>query len=128
MKDRSGGTYYIHGVVYHGYTNRGQWLGSPTGPGADAQNVSLSWYDTWGMVKLYGSRTNKNKDYVYQHDLVTYNQDVEMTGGIDCLSILLMIILPVDGGIAYTYNFNRNYEYKNNADNFYLSAGMTYRY
>lgn len=127
LKYRDGGTYYIHGYVYHGYTNRGQLLGAPCGPGADAQNFAVTWFDRWGLAKFHASRINKNKDYVYSRDLSTYYQDVELSGGFSALYFLTQNI-SAGADFTYTYNYDRNYEYKTNQTNYYISADITYRY
>jgi len=127
LKNRSGGTYYIHGIVYHGYSNEGQLLGAPCGPGADVQNLGISWFDNWGLIKLYASRINKNRDYVYSRDLGTWNQDVELSGGIKG-EYFLGDHLAIGADLSYSYNFDRNYVYKENVSNIYLAGNLSYRY
>lgn len=47
---RDAGTWYVHGGVLQGHTNRGQVLGAGTGPGGNLQSFNVSWVQ--GIKKL----------------------------------------------------------------------------
>ncbi|HZK95054.1 MAG TPA: capsule assembly Wzi family protein [Prolixibacteraceae bacterium] len=49
----------------HGYTNRGQLLGSGIGPGSDMQSVSISWIKSLKMIGLQFERYVHNNDFHY---------------------------------------------------------------
>ena len=39
---RNAGSWYMHGYVYHGYTNKGEVLGSGIGPGSNSHYISVN--------------------------------------------------------------------------------------
>ncbi|MBI9097225.1 MAG: hypothetical protein JEY91_02045 [Spirochaetaceae bacterium] len=132
-----GGTYYTHHINTHGYTHKGQILGTPVGPGGDGQFLTIDYYDSWGRVGLFGTRIRNNMDYVYKtayydsgfnprtdsyRDII----DVEIKAGFDCV----VFVGPVDlfGTIAVAGRLNTNYIPSNDILNFYGNLGVRYRH
>lgn len=56
-------TFYSHGKVKQGYTNRGQWIGSGIGTGGNSQYLGVKFYYAKGYLQLFGQRRNPDLDY-----------------------------------------------------------------
>ncbi len=57
--------FYTHTDIRHGYTNRGQYLGSGIGIGSNMQSVSISWIKSLKMIGLQFERYVHNNDHHY---------------------------------------------------------------
>ena len=60
---RGAGYWYQHGEVLHGYTHKGEVLGSGIGPGGNLQSLSLSWLRGVKSLGLQFERYIHNDDY-----------------------------------------------------------------
>jgi hypothetical protein len=58
--------WYVHYQTRHGYTNRGQVLGSGIGPGANSQTIGISWIRDIQRFGIYLERVTRNNDFYYQ--------------------------------------------------------------
>lgn len=59
---REAGEWYVHSLVLHGYTNRGEVLGAGIGPGGNFQSVNLSWVKGLKQIGLQLERYEHNGD------------------------------------------------------------------
>jgi hypothetical protein len=62
---RPAGAWYEHGVIFHGYTNRGEVLGAGIGPGSNLQTLGFS---LWQKNNSYGIQIERyahNMDFYY---------------------------------------------------------------
>lgn len=62
---RPAGAWYMHGTILHGYTNKGQVLGSGIGPGSNLQTLDFS---VWEKDKVWGVQLERyahNMDFYY---------------------------------------------------------------
>ena len=59
---RRHGVYYTNNTVIHGFTHRGQLLGSGIAPGSDSQLGKVRLYDRWGKAGLSINRLNYYPD------------------------------------------------------------------
>lgn len=57
--------WYAHYQVRHGYTNRGQVLGSGIGPGGNSQTLGLSWLNGIQKFGVFFERFVHNNDFYY---------------------------------------------------------------
>lgn len=57
--------FYAHKDITHGYTNRGQYLGSGIGIGSDMQSISVSWVKTLKKIGFQLERYVHNNDHHY---------------------------------------------------------------
>lgn len=55
-------TYYEHGVVTQGYTQRGQVIGASIGPGGNSQLLGVDLYEPWGSAGLHLRRNVHDND------------------------------------------------------------------
>lgn len=59
--------WYTHPQIYHGFTQRGQVLGTPIGPGSSSEQVGLSYYNRFGMAGFRLGRIAYNNDRLVQN-------------------------------------------------------------
>jgi len=64
-KSRSGGSWYQHYQVRHGYTHQGQLLGAGIGPGSNLQTLNLSWLKSYKKIGVQFERFVHNNDFWY---------------------------------------------------------------
>ncbi|MCP4161498.1 MAG: hypothetical protein GY760_15610 [Deltaproteobacteria bacterium] len=129
----SGGSYYTHGSVAQGYTNKGKILGAAVGPGSDTQYISLDYYDKWGRVGAYFRRISWDKMYLYKNPetVASGNQgskrlNVEMDIGASCTVFLGNFELFSEAILAIIRN--DQYIKGNDLINFYMNLGVSYRF
>ena len=127
LKNRDGTTYYRHHIARHGYTHKGQLLGAPSGPGSDAQNLSFSYFDHWGLLKFYGSRVNYDKDYVFQYFEDQDRLNVELRMGISSL-VFLPNGMELNMDLSYLLVAGQAFAYKAFDNAVSVTTGLTYRY
>ncbi|GGI28237.1 capsule assembly Wzi family protein [Pedobacter mendelii] len=58
-------TWYVHGQVLDGYTNKGQVLGAGIGPGSNMQSLNVSWVKGLKRIGFQFERTVNNNDLFY---------------------------------------------------------------
>lgn len=63
-----GATFYAHGLITQGYTNRGQWLGAGIGTGGNSQLIGYKLYYPKGCFQFYIQRRNPDLDYTFYID------------------------------------------------------------
>lgn len=59
-------TWYVHGQVLDGYTNKGQVLGAGIGPGSNLQTLDVSWVKGLKRIGLQLERKVNNNDLFYE--------------------------------------------------------------
>jgi hypothetical protein len=62
---RPAGAWYMHGIILHGYTNKGEVLGAGIGPGSNLQTLDFS---VWEKDKVWGVQVERyahNMDFYY---------------------------------------------------------------
>lgn len=68
-------TFYCHGIITQGYTNRGQWLGAGIGTGGNSQYLGATLYHKKGSVTLFAQRRNPDLDYTMYIDSRNYAEN-----------------------------------------------------
>ena len=101
---RDAKSWYIHGRVRHGYTNRGEVLGSALGPGGNAQYLEVAWVNSFDRIGVAVERFVHNNDFAVN----TFRSGVDFTR------------------YWLDYSFYGFYEKKFNR--FFLSASLFYTY
>lgn len=71
-------TFYAHGQILQGYTNKGQWLGAGNGTGGNSQYLGFKLYHTKGLFNIFVHRQNPDNDYIYQFSVGTENTETVM--------------------------------------------------
>ncbi len=72
---QSPATFYSHGQMRKGYTNRGQWLGAGNGTGGNSQYLGFKVYHKKGYLNTFVHRSNPDNDYIYAFSVGTLNPD-----------------------------------------------------
>jgi len=62
---RNAGSWYMHGNVYDGYTNRGEVIGAGIGPGSNSQYLSISKSNTKSRVKFALEIIDQDNDFYH---------------------------------------------------------------
>ena len=60
---REAGSWYVHGRIRQGYTNKGQVIGAGIGPGSNLQSFSISWNRKLKGIGLQFERLVHNNDF-----------------------------------------------------------------
>lgn len=58
-------SWYTDSIVRHGYTNKGQMIGSAVGPGSNSQILDVSWIKGTNRIGFQFERVVHNNDYYY---------------------------------------------------------------
>ncbi|WP_316786244.1 capsule assembly Wzi family protein [Pedobacter frigiditerrae] len=75
-------SWYVHGLVPNGYTNRGQYLGAGIGSGSNMQTLEVSWVKGFKKIGLQIEKTENNNDIKGFAKVVPWT-DLTMTGKFD---------------------------------------------
>ena len=127
----SGGSYYTHHVVVHGYTNDGQILGAAVGPGSDTQYMGITYYDKWGSVTFYFRRISWDEMYLYKdpqsgdirdRDRLNVEMDFALSSNIFLGNFNLF------GEFCVSPILNDMYIKDNHLFNIHLELGLQYRF
>lgn len=70
-------TFYSHGEILQGYTNKGQWLGAGIGTGGNSQYLGVDFYFPKGSVTLFGRRNNPDLDYTMYIDSKNDSENIK---------------------------------------------------
>lgn len=133
---RGSNTFYTHGRVVQGFTNRGQLLGAAIGPGADAQIIGADVFTSRGRVGFYVQRIRYDDDAYYDNfsQYFAHNgHDVELTGALRAL--IIHEDIHASAKVTYSNRYNRNFLDQATGDfdslfsekNFGLELGLSWR-
>lgn len=70
-------TFYSHGEILQGYTNKGQWLGAGIGTGGNSQYLGFDFYFPRGSVTIFGRRNNPDLDYTMYIDAKNDSENIK---------------------------------------------------
>ncbi|GMO37503.1 MAG: hypothetical protein Ta2B_17220 [Termitinemataceae bacterium] len=113
-------SFYYHGLIRQGYTNKGQWIGNASSPGGNSQYLAFKLYYPKGISSLFISRNNPDNNYLYA-------KAINASAGPDNLdqyhasywanfligittSYFITPSLMVSGGFVYDFIINPRYE------------------
>jgi hypothetical protein len=127
--------FYFHHIVVHGYTNKGQWLGSGIGAGGNSQYLAFSLYYPKGNSQLFITRNNPDDEFArssngkdghvwYYGNLANFviganttyylGSRFVLSGGFGYNHIINPRYVPVNltgTDAPYAYNYQITYEY-----------------
>jgi hypothetical protein len=108
---RASPTYYAHGIVGQGYTQRGQVIGAGIGPGGNSQHVGADLYAPWGRAGLYVQRDVRDNDAYYRwvdaNDVVYGNLYHHVPVHVGVHGLAFTGPVDIGGGLTVTREFNR---------------------
>jgi hypothetical protein len=118
-------SFYFHHIVSHGYTNRGQWLGSGLGSGGNSQYLAFALYYPQGNSLFFVSRNNPDNNFLYKNAIYASAEDGTLkdlyafAGKANFLlgaetSYFFNHVFLISGGAIYDLIINP--EYKRNED------------
>ncbi len=99
---RPSGSWYLHGYVVHGYTNKGEVLGSGIGPGSNSQYFSLNFINDFEKFGLGFEIVDHDNDFF--HDAFSSAKDHR----------------------RYWKDFNLHLVFNKKFKNFWLSSNLVY--
>lgn len=137
---RTSPSWYVHPIVRHGYTHRGQVLGAGVGPGSNVQSTSFSWVRGLKRLSLQLERLVHNNDFYYAASGDIRKNWVELGGGLQGVWDYQSFIFS--GGLQFMHSYNYQYEIRDaveTRDNFWnftrydrnnlqLKLGVMYRF
>ena len=134
---RNAGSWYEHSFVYHGYTNKGEVLGSSIGPGSNSHYISISKikdYNTIGLAlevvdqdnDFYNMAFSRNKDFRrYWKDI---NIHLNYQNLFDNFSVSANFVYQ--RSLNYQWELDENiqpyYHPGRDVNNFHLNLKLTY--
>ncbi|HSD06768.1 capsule assembly Wzi family protein [Flavobacterium sp.] len=62
---RPAGAWYQHGIIFHGYTNKGEVLGAGIGPSSNLQTLDFSFWEKNQVFGMQVERYAHNMDFYY---------------------------------------------------------------
>ncbi len=115
--NRSGGSWYQHSQVVHGYTHESQMLGSGLGPGSNLQSFNISWVKSLNNIGIQFERHVHNNDF-----WVNYIKDyranwVDLSAAIKGNWNYKNVIFNVN--LKFVKSFNYQWVYTPNEDDFW---------
>ncbi|MEM9324877.1 MAG: capsule assembly Wzi family protein, partial [Bacteroidota bacterium] len=132
-------SWYMHGGVRHGYTNRGEVLGASIGPGSNMDHISVSYIDGVRKAGLVFERISNQNDFYYRawddiNDFRRYWIDytIGVTGSWDIGNFW------ISGNVLYTRSMNYQWETDepntglfvpgNDVSNLHVRCNLTYMF
>jgi hypothetical protein len=106
--------FYFHHSVPHGYTNKGQWLGSGIGAGGNSQYLAFSLYYPHGSSQLYIARNNPDDEFARASDgknghVWYYGNLANFIVGLNTTYFAGPRVI-ISGGVGYNHIINPRYE------------------
>jgi hypothetical protein len=92
-------TYYRHGNVKQGYTNKGQWLGNAGNPGGNGQYLGFVLYYPKGKSSIAVSRNNPDSDFMYHFEPGTRSNKANLL--LDLQTSYFLKSMQISGGFTY---------------------------
>lgn len=110
LSGRGQAIFYTHSQIVEGHTHRGQLLGAPIGPGADAQYVAADWFLPRGLVGLGLERVRYDNEVYYQRHAYQFSyrgHDVELAATLR--GLWLLSGFQVAGEVGWGVRHNRGF-------------------
>lgn len=119
-------TYYVHGIVDQGYTQRGQIIGAGIGPGSNSDFLQLTLYYPKGLIGWHFRRIRFNDDYLFPRFANTNYAptDHEISLGIHAVQHYKKFTISPE----FIWNFRKNWYYRDitSVNNYQISFKTTY--
>lgn len=135
-RSRGQGTYYKHGLVSQGYTQKGQPLGLGMGPGTNSQLLNGKYYFSKGKISAHIRRTAYNNDFLYRSNAMLdqpgnsgvrkyWLHNFEL--GLGSSVVWFYAQWEAEFGFELMREFNEDYIYKNDQTNLAFHLRLRYR-
>lgn len=129
---RGAGSWYIHGQIFQGHTNRGEVLGAGIGPGGNLQTLNLIWNSGFKRFGLQLDRFEHQADFYDANFASAVNNGQWIDLGVAAVSdwafkqFLVNSKLQMVQSTNYQWMSGFNNTPKKNATNFNVEIGITY--
>jgi hypothetical protein len=98
--------FYTSSDIPQGWTQRGQTLGYPTGPGSQAQWLSADWVTPTWSIGLFGERVRWNEDALLRQYLPYPNRhDVTIRGGVRGGIVVFDTELSLEASVGHRLSY-----------------------
>lgn len=121
---RPAGAWYQHGIILHGYTNKGEVLGAGIGPGSNLQTLDFS---VWEKDKVWGIQVERyahNMDFYY--DTYTNYDHKWVDLALNTYAYRKYGNLGIQAKINTSLMGNYQYQYDNSLINMQLQLTLEY--
>lgn len=121
---RSGGSWYRHYYILHGYTNKGEVLGAGIGPGSNLQTLDFS---LWQKNKIWGIQVERyahNMDFFYDAYTGYNNKWVDLM--FNTYAYQKFGKLDIQAKLNTSVSNNYQYQYENRKINMQFQLSLQY--
>lgn len=121
---RPAGAWYMHGIVLHGYTNKGEVLGAGIGPGSNLQTLDFS---VWEKDKVWGIQVERyahNMDFYYDAYTDYNNKWVDLR--LNTYAYRKFGDLGVQAKLNFAQMRNFQYQFEDNKFNMQFQVSLQY--
>jgi hypothetical protein len=113
-------SFYFHGLIIHGYTNKGQLLGNGMGVGGNSQYLGIKLYHPKGSALVFIHRFNPDNNFIYKEmidktaveakygEKYYYSWKANLIIGLNA-SYFVTKYMSFSGGAAYNLILNPQY-------------------
>ena len=122
---RPAGAWYQHGLILHGYTNKGEVLGAGIGPGSNLQTLDFS---LWQKDKVWGFQVERyahNMDFFYDAYKSYNNKWVDLM--FNTYAYQKFGKLDIQAKINTSVSNNYQYQYENRQINMQFQLSLQYQ-
>jgi hypothetical protein len=122
---RPAGAWYMHGIIQHGYTNKGEVLGAGIGPGSNLQTMDFS---VWQKDKVWGIQVERyahNMDFYYDAYTDYKNKWVELM--LNTYAYQKYGNLGIKANLNTSVSNNYQYQYENREINMQFQLSLQYQ-
>ncbi len=121
---RASGAWYISDLPSQGgYTNDGQLMGAPMGPGSNTQELDVYYRGEFFFFSLGMQRWLYDADYYYSLAPTSYlNYNLLMSGSLR--GGVMFGAFELGASVTYTTNYNRNFVPNNTVDNWHCELSV----
>lgn len=129
---RGAGSWYIHGQILQGHTNRGEVLGAGIGPGGNLQTLNIHWNKGFNRFGLQLDRFEHQADFYDANFASPINNGQWIDIGIAAVSdwsfkqFLLNMKIQGIQSTNYQWMSGFNNSPKKNVSNLNIEVGLTY--
>ncbi|MEN9839731.1 MAG: hypothetical protein RL177_1210 [Bacteroidota bacterium] len=99
-------SWYTHHVIRHGYTHKGQIIGSGLGPGGSSQFLNVALLNGRQKLGFFVERQVHNNDFYYSVFNTTFQRHwVDLAGGMELMASWKSVSLFADVRAVRAYNY-----------------------
>ena len=119
-------TYYVHNILDHGYTQKGQLLGAGIGPGSNTHVFQVQYLNEKHLIGFTAQRIRFYDDYILNQNVgsLTYPWEFEIFVAGDYKRTFKQFSIDLE--LAYAHHYHRYFNYEDNLGNLIISCSLRY--